>query len=60
MLGMCGASGMFGAVFFYTPELFPTNMRTQALGMASFAGRLGGMLSPFMVDLVKYFDYIIF
>ncbi|KAK7503597.1 hypothetical protein BaRGS_00005136 [Batillaria attramentaria] len=53
MLGMVGASGMFGAIFFYTPELFPTNMRNQALGVASFAGRLGGMLSPFMNDLAE-------
>ncbi|XP_070194960.1 organic cation transporter protein-like [Littorina saxatilis] len=51
MLGMLGASGIFALVFFFTPELFPTNMRNQALGVASFAGRLGGMLAPFMTDL---------
>ncbi|KAK7503602.1 hypothetical protein BaRGS_00005141 [Batillaria attramentaria] len=51
MLGNTGASGMFGAIFFYTPEIFPTNMRNQALGVASFAGRLGGMLAPFMTAL---------
>ncbi|XP_070198885.1 organic cation transporter-like protein [Littorina saxatilis] len=53
MLGMFGASGMFGAVFFFTPELFPTNMRNQALGVASFAGRLGGMCAPFMSSLAE-------
>ena len=53
MLGMVGASGTFGAVFFVTPELFPTNMITQASGLSSFIGRLGGMLSPFMTDLEK-------
>ncbi|KAK7116168.1 organic cation transporter-like protein [Littorina saxatilis] len=51
MLGMVGASGMFGAIFFFTPELFPTNMRTQALGVASLAGRCGGMIAPFMNNL---------
>ncbi|KAL8599722.1 hypothetical protein ACOMHN_024773 [Nucella lapillus] len=51
MVGMIGASGMFSGVFFYTPELFPTNIRNQALGLSSFTGRLGGMLAPFMVDL---------
>ena len=35
MLGMVGASGTFGAVFFVTPELFPTNMITQATGLSS-------------------------
>ena len=53
MLGMVGASGMFGAVFFVTPELFPTDMITQASGLSSFMGRLGGMLAPFMTDLEK-------
>lgn len=28
MLGMLGASGIFALVFFFTPELFPTNMRS--------------------------------
>ncbi|KAK7503603.1 hypothetical protein BaRGS_00005142 [Batillaria attramentaria] len=53
MVGMAGASGMFGAVFFYTPEVFPTNMRNQALGVSSFAGRLGGMIAPFMSSLAE-------
>ena len=53
MLGMVGASGTFGAIFFVTPELFPTNMITQASGLSSFMGRLGGMLAPFMTDLEK-------
>ena len=53
MLGMVGTSGTFGAVFFVTPELFPTNMITQASGLSSFMGRLGGMLAPFMTDLEK-------
>ena len=56
MLGMVGASGTFGAVFFVTPELFPTNMLTQASGLSSFMGRLGGMLAPFMTDLEKEFS----
>ena len=53
MLGIVGASGTFGAVFFVTPELFPTNMITQASGLSSFMGRLGGMLAPFMTGLEK-------
>ena len=27
MLGMLGAKGIFGALFMYTPELYPTNIR---------------------------------
>ncbi|XP_059168764.1 uncharacterized protein LOC131950562 [Physella acuta] len=48
LLGMLGASSCFGIVFLYTPEMFPTNIRNQALGVSSFVGRLGGMLAPFL------------
>ena len=27
LLAMCGASGCFGIMYFYTPEMFPTNLR---------------------------------
>ncbi|KAL8599720.1 hypothetical protein ACOMHN_024771 [Nucella lapillus] len=53
MVGMIGASGTFTAMFFYTAELFPTNIRNQILGLSSFIGRLGGMLAPFMNDLAE-------
>ncbi|CAL1546071.1 unnamed protein product [Lymnaea stagnalis] len=48
LVAMIGASGCFGVVFLYTPEMFPTNYRNQALGVASLIGRIGGMLAPFM------------
>ncbi|KAK7503596.1 hypothetical protein BaRGS_00005135 [Batillaria attramentaria] len=53
IFSMVGAAGMFDIIFFYTPEIFPTNMRNQALGVASFVGRLGGMLAPFMTDFAE-------
>nr|KAG5711516.1 hypothetical protein BaRGS_025943 [Batillaria attramentaria] len=31
MVGMVGAAGMFDIIFFYTPEIFPTNMRPRSL-----------------------------
>ncbi|XP_070174694.1 organic anion transporter 3-like [Littorina saxatilis] len=51
MLGMMGAKGIYGALFLFTPELYPTNIRQQALGVASLVGRCGGMLAPFMLPL---------
>ncbi|XP_076465112.1 organic cation transporter protein-like [Babylonia areolata] len=53
MLGMVGASGLFGAVFFFTPEMFPTNLRNQSVGISSFVGRMGGMIAPFMNHLAE-------
>ncbi|XP_012946352.1 solute carrier family 22 member 8, partial [Aplysia californica] len=48
LIAMIGATGSFDAVFHYTPEMFPTNIRNQALGVSSFIGRVGGMLAPFI------------
>ncbi|GFR68655.1 solute carrier family 22 member 8 [Elysia marginata] len=44
---MSGASGCFTIMFSYTPEVFPTNLRSQAMGVSSFMARVGGMLAPF-------------
>lgn len=33
----------------FTAELFPTNLRSSAVGAASAAGRLGGMLAPLVL-----------
>jgi len=40
----CGAA--FGAGYTFTKELYPTTLRTTALGTASAAARLGSILSP--------------
>ncbi|XP_059168761.1 organic cation transporter-like protein [Physella acuta] len=53
LLGMLGASSCFGIVFLYTPEMFPTNIRNRAMGVASCVGRLGGMLAPFLGVLAE-------
>lgn len=47
MIGKFGITGSFGAVFLYAPEIFPTTLRSQAMGLSSLGGRLGNMLSPF-------------
>jgi MFS family permease len=42
MIGMCGASGCFGAVFSYTPEMFPTNVRLDSIHFSvAFGATLG-------------------
>lgn len=47
MIGKFGITGSFGTVFLYAPEIFPTTLRSQAMGISSLGGRLGNMLAPF-------------
>lgn len=47
MLGKFGITGSFGTVFLYAPEIFPTTIRNQAMGIASLGGRIGNMLAPY-------------
>ncbi|XP_014672085.1 PREDICTED: organic cation transporter protein-like [Priapulus caudatus] len=45
-LGRCGVSGCFSVIFMYTSELFPTVIRTVALGACLFWARFGGVVAP--------------
>ncbi|XP_060072228.1 organic cation transporter protein-like [Ylistrum balloti] len=52
-LGKLGITGSFSCLFLYTPEIFPTNLRTVGMGLPSAAGRIGGMLAPFAGPLTE-------
>lgn len=41
--------GAWGGVYAYTPELYPTRLRTTGAGSAAAFGRIGGILAPFAV-----------
>lgn len=41
------ATGVFQAVYVYTPEVYPTNIRASALGLHTTAARIGALLTPF-------------
>jgi MFS transporter, putative metabolite:H+ symporter len=41
--------GAWGALYAYTPEQYPTVIRTTGAGMAASIGRIGGILGPFMI-----------
>lgn len=41
--------GAWGALYAYTPEQYPTEIRTTGAGMAAAFGRIGGILGPLTV-----------
>lgn len=42
---------VFILVYLYTSELFPTVVRSNAIGISSMAARIGSMIAPFAIDL---------
>ncbi|CAL1545475.1 unnamed protein product [Lymnaea stagnalis] len=47
LAGKFGIGASFNAIFLYTPELFPTNLRSAGLGLCSSISRLSGMVAPY-------------
>ncbi|XP_071108388.1 organic cation transporter protein-like [Haliotis cracherodii] len=56
-IGMFGASGAWATSCFFTPEMFPTNLRNFGLGTSSAFARLGGMLAPFASLLAEHVEW---
>lgn len=52
-IGTISCSVAFGVGYTYTKELFPTPLRTTALGIASAGARIGSLTSPFIAMLDK-------
>ncbi len=46
MIAKIAMAGCFAVIYNYTAELFPTVVRTSAVGLCSMAARFGGMLTP--------------
>ena len=44
--------GTWGALYAFTPELYPTHLRGTGMGTASAVARLGGILAPSMLGMV--------
>jgi MFS transporter, putative metabolite:H+ symporter len=41
--------GAWGAMYAYTPELYPTEVRSTGVGLAASFGRIGGVIGPYVV-----------
>ncbi|MDP4097394.1 MFS transporter [Paenibacillus sp. P96] len=44
--------GAWGGMYAYTPELYPTTVRSTGVGMAASFGRIGGVIGPFLVGML--------
>lgn len=44
--------GAWGGLYAYSPELYPTSVRSTGVGLATSVGRIGGVLAPLMVGML--------
>jgi len=54
-------AGCFNVIYVYTCEIFPTSLRTVAVGVTSLAARIGSIIAPFlaMVSSKQFFKSLI-
>ena len=53
LVGKCFSGTGFVLVWLITAELYPTNLRSQAVGTCSTIARLFGLVAPFVAQLAK-------
>ncbi|MHA0855339.1 MFS transporter [Paenibacillus sp. CMAA1364] len=51
--------GAWGGLYAYSPELYPTKVRTTGVGLATAMGRVGGVIAPLLVGLLVSRDIAI-
>lgn len=44
--------GAWGGMYAYTPELYPTSVRSTGVGMSASFGRIGGVIGPYLVGIL--------
>ncbi|MBT2287813.1 MFS transporter [Paenibacillus albidus] len=44
--------GAWGGMYAYTPELYPTSIRSTGAGLATSFGRIGGIIAPLLVGVL--------
>ena len=60
VMGIFCMAATYNLLYIYTAELFPTTVRNAALGCASQASQLGGILAPMVVVLGEKVPFAVF
>ncbi|KAJ8303091.1 hypothetical protein KUTeg_019487 [Tegillarca granosa] len=55
MIGKCGVSATYGNIYIFTPELFPTYLRSSILGASNVAAKIGILVSPYIANIVSIY-----
>jgi putative MFS transporter len=51
--------GTWGAIYAFTPELYPTNLRASGIGAAGAMARVGGLLAPSIIAPVMATNFVL-
>jgi MFS transporter, putative metabolite:H+ symporter len=51
--------GAWGGMYAYTPELYPTRVRSTGVGLAASFGRVGGIIAPYLVGMMVAREFAI-
>ncbi|GFR90245.1 organic cation transporter protein [Elysia marginata] len=54
LVGKFGSTVGFAVIYVYAAELFPTVLRNSIIGICSVCARIGGILAPFIGDMIKF------
>uniref|UniRef100_A0A0K8VF65 Solute carrier family 22 member 3 n=3 Tax=Bactrocera latifrons TaxID=174628 RepID=A0A0K8VF65_BACLA len=57
LIGKFAITCSFQILYFFTSEIFPTNVRNSLLSFCSMIGRIGSMLAPQAPLLANYYEY---
>ena len=61
MVGKLGAAAAFAVIYVFSAELYPTIVRNAGMGASSCCARIGGMVAPYIADLVSIlFQFFLF
>jgi OCT family organic cation transporter-like MFS transporter 4/5 len=52
MIGKLGAAAAFAVIYIFSAELYPTVVRNAGMGASSCCARVGGILAPYVADMV--------
>ena len=62
MIGKAGATAAFAAIYVYSAEIYPTEVRNIGMGTSSVCARISGMAAPYLggtlVNIISYHNYI--